>query len=433
MALIRGKINFKPKPHQKAVLEDQHRHRGVVMHRRAGKTVMAVFDAYATLLNCRKHEPRVAYIAPYLKQAKKLAWDYVTGAVNRSPQIFSINHSELTVTFMPTGAKFFLLGADNIDAIRGMYFDKVIVDEIADCDPRLWPQIIRPALADRQGRALLMGTPKGRMNMLYDISKIAADDPDWAYHCYTCYQTDMIFPDEIAQMKREMSPALFAQEMECSFNAAGVGAVYGSEMNELQSSGRLTTVKYDKTLPLVTAWDLGFADATAIWVLQVAGSEVRAIAYQEHTLTALPDVVRSLRSYGDAQGWDWYGARHIGPHDLRVRELGSGRSREELMASMGFDFEIAPNWSLEDGIEAVRMLLPHVWIDEHAAMRGLECLVNYSFSFDERSRSYKTTPSHDWTSHSVDGLRMFAVAYDAARVLRQPLGGGRRGKQGWLF
>ena len=110
MALIRGKINFQPKPHQKAVLEDQHRHRGVVMHRRAGKTVMAVFDGYETLLNCRKHEPRVAYIAPYLKQAKKLAWDYVTGAVLRSPGIFNINQSELSVTFLPSGAKFFLLG-----------------------------------------------------------------------------------------------------------------------------------------------------------------------------------------------------------------------------------------------------------------------------------------------------------------------------------
>ena len=104
------------------------------------------------------------------------------------------------------------------------------------------------------------------------------------------------------------------------------------------------------------------------------------------------------------------------------------------MSSMGFDFEIAPNWSLEDGIEAVRMLLPHVWIDENAAMRGLECLVNYSFSFDERSRSYKTVPSHDWTSHGCDALRMFAVQYDSARTLRQPLGGGRRGgAQGWLF
>jgi phage terminase large subunit len=431
--MLKGRINFAPKPHQKVVLEDRHRHRAVCYHRRAGKTVMAVFDGFQALLTCKKHQPRVAYIAPFLKQAKKLAWDYMRGAVRASPAVFSINESELSITFEPTQAKFFLLGADNIDAIRGLYFDAVVIDEVADCDPRLWPQIIRPALADRQGRGLLMGTPKGRMNILYELSKVAADDPEWSYHCYNCYQTEMILPDELAAMKREMSQALFAQEMECSFNAAGVGAVYGSEMNELQSSGRLTTVKYDKTLPIVTAWDLGFADATAIWVLQVAGSEVRAIAYQEHTLTALPDVIRELRRYGDAEGWDWFNARHIGPHDLRVRELGSGRSREDILSSMGMEFEIAPNWALEDGIEAVRMLLPHVWIDERSASRGLECLINYSFSFDERNRAYKTVPSHDWTSHGCDALRMFAVQFDSSRVLRQPLGSGRRGVQGWLF
>src|SRR5215471_18768459 len=104
MALIKGKINFHPKPHQKAVLEDRHRHRAVVMHRRAGKTVTAVFDGYETILNCRLHNPRVVYIAPYLKQAKKLAWDYMTGAVRNAPGIFTINHSELTITFEPTNA-----------------------------------------------------------------------------------------------------------------------------------------------------------------------------------------------------------------------------------------------------------------------------------------------------------------------------------------
>lgn len=437
MTLIKGRIAFPAKAHQATVLNDKKRHRGVVMHRRAGKTVTAVFDGFQTVLDCPLPSPRVVYIAPYLKQAKKLAWDYMASVAqtgNKRTEYFDINRSDLTVTFMPKDAKFFLCGADNIDSLRGMYFDKAIVDELADCDPRLWQSVLRPALADRKGRALLMGTPKGRMNMLYDLSKTSPDDPEWSFHRYDCTETGMLDPEEIAGARRDMSEAMFEQEFMCSFNAALVGAVYGREMDALQKDRRFTMVRYDSGLPIITAWDLGWSDATSIGIYQRAGTEMRCIGYLELTMTALPDSIRAFRAWCQDKSIDLAGARHIGPHDLAVHELGSGKSRETIAREMGFDFEYAPKWSLADGIEAVRNLIKHLWLDEVECPRLLECLVNYSYGYDDQNRSFKTTPKHDWTSHGIDQLRMLAVTYDASRLLDSPLmfeAAQTNGRQRW--
>ena len=395
-----------------------------MMHRRAGKTVMAIFDGLETQLSCPHPYPRVAYIAPYLKQAKKLAWDYLATTCNK-PRLFDINKSDMEVTFKPNGGKFMLLGADNIDAIRGIYLDKVIVDELADCDPRLWSSVLRPCLADRRGRALMMGTPRGRMNMLYDLSRTPADDPDWGYHVFDCTQTDMLPPDEIEAMRRDpqVSDAMFQQEMMCSFNAALLGAIYGREMNELQAARRYTTVNFDVSLPVMTSWDLGWADATAIIYWQRVGSEYRVICAEEYTLTKLPDICAAVR----AKPWAGNYTAHYGPHDLAVHEYGSGKSRSAIASDAGIEFEPTVNWGVEDGIEAVRAILPHLWISEDNADRLLEALCNYRFVFDDTNRTFKTKALHDWTSHIADATRMFAVANDPALVSRD-LPHGIRGR-----
>lgn len=190
--MIRGKIKFKPRWFQEQIMTCPKRHRAAVLHRRAGKTVMAVFDGLETMFMCPLPQPRVYYVAPFLKQAKKLAWDYLATTILNAgkPHLFEVNKSELSVTFVPNGGRFQLLGAnDNIDAIRGVYADKVICDELADMHPGLWSNVIRPALADRRGRALMLGTPRGRMNFLYELSKTDADDPEWQYFCYRCRET----------------------------------------------------------------------------------------------------------------------------------------------------------------------------------------------------------------------------------------------------
>ena len=427
--MIKGRIKFRPKPHQLAVLSDKKRHRGVVMHRRAGKTVMAIFAGLEAQLSCKLPSPRIGYIAPYLKQAKRLAWDYLASVTNGGGDHFEIHQGDLTTRFVHNDAKFMLLGADNLEAIRGQYFDLIIVDELADCDPRLWHSVIRPALADRKGRAILMGTPKGRMNMLYELSQKEPDDPEWSFHKYDVTQTKMLDADEVEAARRDMPSALFEQEFMCSFNAALVGAVYGAEMNKLQAEGRLLRIPHDPAFPVTTAWDLGYADATAIWYFQFIGSEVRAIEYEEHTLKSLVEIGALVR------GKPYIYDRHYGPHDLHQHELGSGNSRADILSRLGIEFEPPVNWPVEDGIEAVRAFIPHLFIDSANAQMGLECLVNYEYVFDESARAFKTKPRHNWASHGADAIRMIAVAVDkrlsGLNPNVSPLTGRRRGRDAY--
>lgn len=436
---MKGVVNFPAKPHQKAVLNDPHRHRCVVMHRRAGKTVMACFACLAELMSVRRPMPRIGYLAPYLKQAKQLAWDYLTNTVSQAPQHFQVNRGELSITFLPNKGKLTLWGADNIQAIRGQYFDFICIDEMADIDPGLWESVIVYTLADRQGRALVMGTPRGRMNQLYAMSRFHESDPDWSYHCYPVDQTDMIDAGELERLQRavasgHLNEAIFQQEMHCSFNAALQGAIYGKEMDRLQADGRFTTIEFDASLPVMTAWDLGYADATAVIHIQRRGNQLHAIGYDEFTLMKLPDIIASLKG----KPWAINYQAHYGPHDLMVTEYGSGNSRWQIAAGLGVEFEPPVNWSVEDGIESVRAMLPNLWIStKNGGDRLLEVLINYRYEFDDDHRCYKVRPLHDWTSHGADAMRMFAVAHDPTRFLREEAS-SRRGRRAssqlqWLF
>ena len=430
MTVITGRSNFRPYPHQLEVMQCDKRHRCAVMHRRAGKTVMSVFMTLQEMLTCKRASPRCYYIAPYQKQAKKLAWDYLKNIIHHANSpLFEVNNSELSIHFKPNDGKVILAGADNTDALRGIYCDFVVVDEMADCDPRLWTNVLRPALSDRKGRALICGTPRGRGNFLYDLSKIETDDPEWAFFKYSCWETGVLPEEEIAATRRDMvrgnaslGQVLFEQEMECSFASGVIGAIYGSEMALLQKEGRYTDVKHDASLPVITCWDLGYADATAIHFLQQVGSEVRLVEYCEFNFTALADVIKQVRAKPYMYG------EHFAPHDIRVTEYSSGRSRLQVAADLGIDFTIAPRWSVEEGIAAVQRLLPNLWIDHNQAERALECLSAYRFDYDEDKRSFKVVPRHDHTSHCCDALRYFATA----REDTLPLGQGARGRSRWL-
>jgi phage terminase large subunit len=429
---MHGIINFPAKAHQAALLNDQTRHRCFVGHRRCGKTVTAVFACIQEALSCPRPFPRIAYLAPYLKQAKKLAWDYLSNTVAQAPRHFEIHRGELTVKFRPNNATISLLGADNIDAIRGQYFDFIVVDEMADIDPGLWDSVLVYCLADRMGRALIMGTPRGRMNKLYDFYELgrSGDDPDWSSHMVRVDQTDMVHPSELERLQRMVakgliSKSLYLQEMECSFAAALIGAIYGDQMDQLQAADRYTTIEYDASLPVMTSWDLGYADATAVIHWQRRGNQLLVIGYDEFTLTSLTDIIATLKG----KPWAVNYSEHYGPHDIAVTEYGSGNSRWEIAQRLGFEFEPSVNWSKEDGIESVRAMLPNVWItNKNGGQRLLECLVSYRYEFDDDRKAYKVTPLHDWTSHACDAVRMFAVAQDPARFLKEASTRGRRGR-----
>lgn len=210
---------FVPRKWQAAVARQLRRFSVVVVHRRGGKTVFAIAKLVDEALREHRHAPRFAYIAPFLKQARGIAWDYLRQYTAHLPGV-QIREGDLTVVF-PNGAKITLYGADNIHAVRGLYFDGIVVDEVAQMDPIVWGEVIRPALADRNGWAIFIGTPRG-INLFSELFYRAQNDTtgNWIAFLLRPEDTDSIAPAELEQMAAEMSESEYAQEILCDFSAA---------------------------------------------------------------------------------------------------------------------------------------------------------------------------------------------------------------------
>jgi len=218
---------FRPHVYQRKAKELLNRKRFVVLvcHRRWGKTVFAVMDVGIEGAYTDKKDFRGAYIAPFRKQAKDVSWDIFKRYFSKMPGMV-FNETELTASF-PNGSKVTLYGADNADAMRGLYFDYVIMDEVADMKPNVWGEIVRPTLIDRKGKCLFIGTPKGA-NILFDLynrGAAEAEDGPWASLMFRAEEDSLgvlpwITEEELAEARRDMTAAQYRQEMECDFQAS---------------------------------------------------------------------------------------------------------------------------------------------------------------------------------------------------------------------
>lgn len=373
----------------------------VVAHRRMGKTVSAINQLIKSAIECNKERPRYAYIAPTYSQAKRVAFDYLTHYTRPLGAVANI--SELRVDFWDRRIQ--LYGSENPDSLRGQYFDGVILDEIGDQNPKIWNEIIRPALADRQGWAMFIGTPKGQ-NHFKDLRDRAESEPGWKLLEFKASETQIVIQDELNAARREMGDEKYEQEFECSFSAAVEGSYYGKQVNELEAKGRVCVIERDDLCKTYVAWDLGMGDSTSIWVAQTAGQEVRLLDYIENHGQGLDWYVRELTNRG------WHKAPQLLPHDVQVRELGTGRSRLEVLQDAGLDCTVVPRLGVDDGIQAVRRLLPRCWFDAKATKQGLDCIRNYRREFDEKRQVFYDKPLHDWSSHGADAFRYLAVGMD---------------------
>lgn len=408
--LERVVIDYSPRPQFQAFHARKERFACIVAHRRSGKTVASINDAQRSALQCKLVRPRYAYISPYLRQSKTVAWDYLKAASRPiQPYGATINEAELRVDY-PNGGQVRLYGADNQDALRGIYLDGVVLDEYADMDPRVWPEVIRPALADRGGWAVFIGTPKGR-NAFYDIWTKSQNDPDWYSTMLRASDTGLIPDAELDAARRDMSEDQYDQEFECSFDAAIVGAFYGKIIGQIEANKQITGVPYEPTAQVWTAWDLGIRDATAIWFAQIVGREIRIIDYYEASGVDLGHYVREV------QGRPYQYAGHILPHDAQAKELGTGKTRIEVLESLGMrNLTIAPMHRVEDGINAVRVFLPRCWFDKMKTARGVDALKLYRSEYDDKHQVLRPRPVHDWTSHAADAMRYLAMTIDRRAI-----------------
>lgn len=394
-------IPYKPRPLQREIHASLKRWNLLVCHRRFGKTVFAINELIKQAVKNQQKMPRYAYVAPYYKQAKQIAWDYLKDFTRPIPGI-KVNESELRVDF-PWGARIQLFGADSPDSMRGLYLDAVVLDEYADMSPRIFSEVLRPALSDREGSAIFIGSAKGG-TPFYDLWERVKDDPDWFVKVYKASDTGVIPDAELEDARKIMDEDEFAQEYECSWTASIKGAYYGKQLSEAQTEDRIGKVPYDPRLPVHTAWDLGVGDSTAIWFYQVLGQEIRIIDFHEDSGEGLPYYAKILDQK------DYKYGEHWAPHDIQVRELGSGKSRIETAKMLGIEFRIVPNLSIDDGINAVRNTIPRCWFDAKKCELGLQALRNYRKEYDDRRQEYKPRPLHDWSSHAADAFRYLSVS-----------------------
>jgi len=410
-------VQFPPlRDHQRQLYAARQRFNVWVCHRRLGKTTLALYMLIADAYQNTRPRPRYGYLAPLYRQGKVIAWDLLKHLTRPLPGT-KINEAELRVDL--TGdRRIQIFGADNPDALRGLYLDGAVFDEYAQMRPRIWSEVVRPALADRQGWATFIGTPMGH-NHFYDLYQQAQSQDGWHSALYRADETHILPEEELEAARQVMAPEQYAQEFLCSFESALVGSYYGSYLDTARAENRLTRVPHDPSVPVHTAWDLGISDATAIWFVQPVGKMLHVIDYLEASDVGLEWYAKTLREKPYTYG------RHYFPHDIEARDFSSdGRSRLAIAESLGLKpAVVVPRGNPADGIQAVRTLFPRFVFDSEKCYEGLECLKAYRREWSETRKAWMEHPLHDFSSHAADALRTFASAYqeDTPAVVRPPM------------
>tara|TARA_R100000655_G_scaffold52579_1_gene90420 strand:- start:680 stop:1948 length:1269 start_codon:yes stop_codon:yes gene_type:complete len=400
-------IPYKPRQLQNFLHKkiDKHRFSVCVLHRRAGKTVAMINHIIRAALTNPLPNPRYAFISPTFKQGKATAWDYIKQFAGKIPNT-KFNESELRCD-LPNGSRITILGAENDQSLRGIFLDGCVFDETQSIKPTIFPEVIRPALADRKGWCVFIGTPKGR-NYFYELYQEAKDKKDWYSCIFKASETNILDQDELDAAKAVMSDDLYQQEFECSFQAAITGSYYGAIIEQLEFDNRITNVDYDESIDVETWWDLGMNDQTSIWFAQRYKGEIRLIDYYENAGEGLDHYVNII----DQKNYEY--SKHILPHDVKVRELGNyGKSRLESLLELGIAGEVAPKLPIEDGIEAVRKALPNCWFDKDKCRQGIEYLKAYQKKWDDKNQCFRNKPHHNYASHCADSFRTGIVGEGA--------------------
>ena len=380
----------------------------IVAHRRSGKSTATFNHLQRDALKIK--ESRYAFILPTYKMAKNVIWDIAKQYSKVIPGI-DYNEAELTIKY-PNGSRITLYGADNPDSLRGIGLWGVVFDEYSQQPSNIFSEIIRPALADHNGYAVWIGTPKGKNSFwrLYngydDEGKIIENfEKDWYVSHLTVKDTKIIPDAELADARQQMTSDEYDQEFNCSFEAAIKGAYYSKELLKAREEKRVSKVPHDPALQVHTWWDLGIGDATAILFLQNDGINWRLIGSYQATGEGLAHFVNVLQERAKTYNYGY----HYAPHDIQVRELGSGKSRLEIAEQLGIRFEVAPNLPIEDGINAARLRFSTLWIDEENNQEFLHCISLYRKDWDDKRGEFRSKPFHDFTSHFADALRYWAV------------------------
>src|SRR5690348_10801527 len=398
---------FKPREYQipimDAILNKGYKRVLCILPRRAGKDVCAFNIMIRAAL---KKVGVYYYIFPTYSQAKKVIWTSITNTGERFleyiPQeiIKSTNSQEMTI-HPTTGSLIQSVGSDNVDALVGTNPQGVVFSEYAIQDPRAY-QFLRPILVANDGWCLFVSTPRGK-NRLITLYGIARTNPEWYCLKLSVDQTNHIPLEFIEKERAEglMSDDLIQQEYYVSFDMGVEGAYYTKYLDRMRLRGQIGDVPWEPAHEVHTCFDIGVSDSTTILFVQIIGQTVRIIDSYENSKVGLEHYVKVVKQ----KPYDY--GKHIAPHDIRVKEFGSGITRWEKARQLGITFTMAPGYpkvTLEDGIEAVRSSLAKIWIDSSCSS-FIKAIENYRQKYDHKNKVYHNEPLHDWSSHWADCLR----------------------------
>lgn len=380
------------------------------------------------------------YLFPTYKQGKKVLWNGMdrdgfkfTDHIPEGIRKRTLDQEMLIET--NNGSIMQVVGSDNIDSIVGANPVGIVLSEWALQNPAAW-DYLRPILAENNGWAIFIYTPRGK-NHGWKTLEMARQYPElWYSEVLTAEDTGAIPAHILQQERKEIinkdgNDALYQQEYMCSFEVPIQGAYYAKQLMQADTDGRISNVPYDTAVEVNTAWDLGIDDAMSIWLYQLCGREIHIIDYLEGSGEGLAYYIKILKEKPYVYG------THYAPHDIKVRELGTGKSRLETAKNLGIEFEVARMLPINDGIEAVRNILSRCWFDSSKCEKGLSALRSYHKEWDELHQVFRLKPTHDWSSHGADSFRTLAVGHrEKAAQLHIPheeviIDPYPTGKEGW--
>lgn len=390
----------------------------IVLPRRAGKDIVCFNLLIRAAL---KRIGIYYYLLPNAVQARRVMFDGITSEGSRIldfiPQelIKSTNIQQMKIVLI-NGSIIQFVGSENYDSLRGTNPIGCVFSEYAYQHPQCYPTL-RPILLANDGFCVFVSTPFGE-NHFYNLFQIAQQNPEeWFTYFLTVNETQHISEEQIrAEINRgEISPDMAQQEYYCDFSTGAIGAYYAKYLNNMENNHQLGNIPWEPNFPVHSSWDLGMRDQSVILMFQLIANSINIIDMYVNSDVGMEHYINVLQS----KPYTW--GKHIGPHDLKVRDYSSGGlSRFDKASQLGIRFTLAPDMSIIDGIESVRTTLPRIYIDNVKCRQLIAALRNYRKEYDTARKVYKNQPLHDYNSHYCDSLRYLCVTLPKIRLGASP-------------
>jgi len=410
---LRPLNNYVPRDYQKPILkalDSGFKHIVAIMPRRSGKDITALNYMIREMF---RNPGTYFYIFPTFALAKKVIWDSITSEgkpiLDYFPEnlVTQKNSQEMKIKMLTHNGStsiFQLVGTKKIDSLVGTNPRGCVFSEYAIQDPGGYI-FLQPILSENKGWTIFISTPRGK-NHFWDMYKMATKSRHWFCYKLTLDDTKHISSENVEMDRLTMSEDIIQQEYYTSFDRGVEGSYYSKYLDYSRENGRITSVPWDSSAKVHTAWDIGVRQNTCIIFFQLIGSAIHIIDC--YSAKKMKMGIEHYAKELEKKPYDY--GHHIAPHDIKVTEFGTGVTRLEKAAQLGINFTVAKKLKCEDGIEACRSLFSRLWINDKLCAPFLAALESYRQEWDQRKEIYRPTPLSDWASHYADAFRYAAVS-----------------------